>query len=202
MPFLTLVLLLAGTTAPPDPLNGVIRRLEEHYNRLETLKAGFVQFYRAEERAPVHEEAGTVYLKKPGRMRWEYTRTETKLFISDGKMVYFYAPEDRQVTRMPAATSGDVRTPLGFLLGRLNLKRSFGHVELAQDFAPLDPGNPVLRLTPKAKEERFRELFLEVDQQSRIRRLVVEEGDSSPQRVPLERRGGQSPPGRRPFLAL
>ena len=140
-----------------------------------SLKASFVQIYRDGDRAQAREEAGVVYLKKPGRMRWEYTRPENKLFVSDGKIVYFYAPEDRQVTRMPAADSEDVRTPLRFLLGKLNLKRSFRVVELARDQAPLDPGNPVLHLLPKSAQERFREMYLEVDQQYRFRRLIIYE---------------------------
>lgn len=179
MPPAPCLLFLLLALPAPDQLENIVRRLEEHYNRLETLKASFVQLYRAEERAAVREEAGTVYLKKPGRMRWEYTRPEVKLFISDGKMVYLYAPEDRQVTRMPARESADVRTPLRFLLGRMNLKRSFGRIEMVQDFAPLDPGNSVLRLLPKSQGERFKELRVEVDQQSRIRRLVIYDQDGS-----------------------
>ena len=180
MPFAACFLLvLAAPPATWNELDQVVRRLEARYNRLETLKAQFVQLYRAAERAPIREEAGIVYFKRPGRMRWEYTRPEIKLFVSDGKTVYFYVPEDRQVTRMPAAESADLRAPLRFLLGRLHLRRSFGRVEWAKDFAPLDPGNPVLRLLPKGSEERFRELLVEVDQQSRIRRLVVYEGDGS-----------------------
>ena len=186
-----LLLLLAGPPAasrePANDLDQVVRGLESHYNRLQTLKVQFVQLYRAAPQAPIREEAGILYLKKPNRMRWEYTRPETKLFVSDGKTVYFYVPEDGQVTRMPAAESADLRAPLRFLLGRLNLRRAFGRVEWARDFAPFDPGNPVLRLWPKAEtghpEERgadsFRELLVEVDQQSRIRRLVIYEGDGA-----------------------
>jgi len=166
---MSLILLLALQI----PLDQTIRALETRYNRLETLKSNFTQIYREDERAAPREESGVVYLKKPGRMRWEYTRPEVKLFVSDGKNVYFYVPADRQVTRMPAAESDDVRTPLRFLLGKLNLKRSFRQVEMARDMAPLDPGNPVLHLLPKSRDERFREMYLEVDQQYRIRRLVI-----------------------------
>ncbi len=154
--------------------------MEARYNHIETLKAQFVELYRTAETASDREEAGTLYLKKPGRMRWEYTRPEVKLFVSDGKEVYFYVPADRQVTRMSAAESVDLRAPMRFLLGRLNLKREFARLEWARDFAPLDPGNPVLRLWPKKQdEERFRQLLVEVDPWSRIRRLVVYAVDGS-----------------------
>ncbi len=174
-----LLFLLAGSSEARHELDQVVRGLEAHYNRLETLKVQFVQLYQAAGRAPAREEAGTLYLKRPGRMRWEYARPETKLFVSDGKTAYFYVPEDRQVTRIRAAQSADLRIPLRFLLGRLHLRRAFGPVEMARDFAPLDPGNHVLRLGPRDPQDRFRDLLAEVDQQSRIRRLVVFEGDGS-----------------------
>lgn len=188
-----LLLFLAPPPAASIQLEQLIRALEAHYNSLQTLKASFVQLYQEGQGAPIREEAGVVYLRKPGRMRWEYTRPEVKLFISDGKMVYFYAPEDRQVTRMRAAESTDLRTPLRFLLGKLNLKRSFSRVELAGDVAPLDPANPVVRLLPKSPDERFRELLVEVDQHTRIRRLVIYETDGSRTEFRLSGEEGNPP---------
>ena len=163
--------------APPDDgVDEVVRVLQRHYNRLRTLKANFVQIYRTHERAPSREEAGILYLKKPGKMRWEYSRPEVKLFLSDGKRIFFYVPQDRQVTRIPVKRSADLRTPLRFLLGRMNLKREF-RVELASDAAPLDPGNPVLRLLPKGKDLRVQEMQLEIDGRKRIRRIRILEND-------------------------
>lgn len=173
---------LAGAQAPPPGSDRVaaelVRQIENHYNRLETLKANFIQVYKPDEQAPARQEAGTLYLKKPGRMRWEYTSPEVKLFLSDGKTIFFYVPADRQVTRVRAGQSSDLRTPLRFLLGRMKLKREF-RVSLAADAAPLDPGNPVLRLLPKRADERFRELLLEVDGRERIRRLRIVENDGA-----------------------
>ena len=163
----------ASTASPSTPrVDALVRVLEKHYNRMRTLKANFVQIYRTNERAPSREEAGILYLKKPGKMRWEYTRPEVKLFLLDGKRISFYVPQDGQVIRIPVKRSADLRTPLRFLLGRMNLKRTF-RVELARDAAPLDPGNPVLRLRPKKNRERFRELLLEVDGRQRLRRIKI-----------------------------
>ena len=159
-------------------MDQVVRTLERHYNRMRTLKANFVQIYKTDARAPSREEAGILYLKKPGKMRWEYTHPEVKLFLLDGKRIFFYVPQDSQVIRIPVKRSADLRTPLRFLLGRMNLKRTF-RVELARDAAPLDPGNPVLRLRPKKNRERFRELLLEVDGRQRLRRIKILESDGT-----------------------
>ncbi len=161
-----------------SPLDALIVRLEAHYNHLESLRAEFVQQYRADDRAPVRAESGTVSLRKPGKMRWDYAKPEPKQFLCDGKDAYFYAPADHQATRFSVKDSSDARIPLRFLLGKLNLRRIFARIELAVDLPPLDPGNPVLKLWPK-KGETFGDIYLEIDQQSRIRRLVIDEGDGS-----------------------
>jgi outer membrane lipoprotein carrier protein len=161
-----------------SPLDPVIARLEARYNHMESLRAVFVQQYRAAEQAAVREESGIVYFRKPGQMRWDYSKPEVKQFYCSGKEAYFYAPADHQATHFSVKDSSDVRIPLRFLLGKLNLRRIFANVELATDLAPLDPGDPVLKLWPK-KGETFREVYLEIDAQSRIRRLVIDDGDGS-----------------------
>lgn len=171
-------ILLLFALLEPFTVDQVVRGLEDHYNRLQSLKAQFIQVYRSSPQAPAREEYGMLYLKKPGKMRWEYASPEVKLFVSDGKTVYFYVPEDRQATRMLVKESADLRLPLRFLLGRMNLKREF-RVELASDTAPLDPGNPVLRMTPRQQENRLREMVLEADTRDRIRRVKIIETDGT-----------------------
>jgi outer membrane lipoprotein-sorting protein len=75
-------------------------------------------------------ESGTAYFRKPGRMRWEYEAPEKKLFVADGKTVWFYVPADRTVTRAPMKESDDWRTPLALLTGKAKLDRICGKIEL------------------------------------------------------------------------
>ncbi len=171
-----MILLLCFALA--SPIDALIQRLEDHYNHLDSLRAVFVQQYRADLAGPVREESGIVMLRKPGKMRWEYSRPEQKLFLTDGKDAYFYAPADKQATRFSVKDSSDARVPLRFLLGKLNLRRIFATIEMATDLAPIDPGDAVLKLFPK-KGETFRDVFIEIDAQSRIRCLVIDEGDGS-----------------------
>jgi outer membrane lipoprotein carrier protein len=161
-----------------SPLDPVIARLEARYNQMESLRAVFVQQYRADEQATAREESGVVYLRKPGQMRWDYSKPEVKQFFCSGKEAYFYAPADHQATRFSVKDSTDARIPLRFLLGKLNLRHIFAKIEAATDLAPIDPGDPVLKLWPK-KGETFRDIYLEIDAQSRIRRLVIDDGDGS-----------------------
>lgn len=50
-------------------------------------------------------EEGTLFLLRPGRMRWEYTRPPGKLALADGTRTWLYTPEDRQVLMAPLAGS-------------------------------------------------------------------------------------------------
>src|SRR5271154_4442313 len=94
--------------------------LEEHYRHPQTLQAVFLERYsESQKRARI--ESGTVYFKRPGRMRWEYESPEKKLFLADGKTVWFYVPYDHTVTKAPAKESSDWRTPLALLTGKAEL---------------------------------------------------------------------------------
>ena len=100
----------------------VVRLLEARYRNVKTLKALFLQTYR-DGRSGLQVESGTVYFSRPGRMRWEYEAPETKLFIADGKTVWFFVPADRAATRAPMKESTDWRTPLAWLTGKAKLSQ-------------------------------------------------------------------------------
>src|SRR5579863_3823296 len=93
----------------------VLKGIENRYNHIQTLQASFVQTYkfRGPTRAP---EKGTLFLHKPGRMRWQYSVPEGKLFISDGQFFYDYDPADKSATKRKIKEDDDLRGPLAFLL--------------------------------------------------------------------------------------
>jgi outer membrane lipoprotein carrier protein len=84
----------------------------------------FEQTFTAQNR-PQRTEAGELFLRKPGRMRWQYTSPKGKLFLSDGKDIYLYTPASNRVEKMKVKESDDLRAPLGFLLGKLDFWRDF-----------------------------------------------------------------------------
>ena len=75
-------------------------RSEDHYRSVKTLKAIFLERY-SDGPQNIQLESGTVYFSRPGRMRWEYESPETKLFLVDGKTVWFFVPSDKTATRAP-----------------------------------------------------------------------------------------------------
>jgi outer membrane lipoprotein carrier protein len=124
-------------------------------------------------------EAGTLWLKKPGKMRWEYRSPREKLFVSDGKDAWFYVPGDRQARKTAAKKLEDVRSPLAFLLGKTKLEKELQGLSLAPDVTPMATGNVVLRGVPKALADRVNEVVVEVTPDHQIARIVIQEVDGS-----------------------
>jgi outer membrane lipoprotein carrier protein len=125
--FCVLFLALAAR-AFDSPLDLLVDGVEHRYNRAKTLSIDFTETYQAggRQRPP---EMGHLLLKKPGRMRWTYTKPEGKLFVSDGKNVFLYTAADNRVERSRLKASEDMRAPMAFLLGKLDMKREFKSFE-------------------------------------------------------------------------
>lgn len=152
-------------------LDQLINALQAKYNKLSSLAADFTQVYTAPGQRE-RRESGRLLLKKPGKMRWDYTSPETKLFLSDGKWLYEYVPAEKYATRSAISEAGDLRAPFAFLLGRGNLRRDFKRIEFAGE-SPIKAGNKVLRLVPKRAQD-FKELLVEVEPNSlQISRLSI-----------------------------
>jgi len=136
---------------PADSAKALAQLLEEHYRHAQTLRAVFLERYSTGPREAV-VESGTVYFRRPGRMRWEYEAPEKKLFLADGKIVWFYVPADHTATKAPIKESSDWRTPLALLTGKANLSRLCSHMGLTvQKGTPA--GHAVLRCLPKGENE-------------------------------------------------
>ncbi len=117
----------AGKSTNPQ-VDTLINQVEGHYNRAQTLAVDFTETFSVQGRVR-KPESGTLALRKPGRMRWDYSQPVGKLFVSDGKTVYLYTAVDKRVERSTLKASEDMRAPMAFLLGRLELKKEFASFE-------------------------------------------------------------------------
>jgi outer membrane lipoprotein carrier protein len=107
-------------------------------------------------------ERGRLFVKKPGKMRWDYTTPEQKQFVSDGVKMYSYIPQDKQVIVSTVPRDDEASTPALFLAGKGSLTR---------DFTPtlVDPppgaaaGARGLKLVPKSRQRDYDWLTLVVD---------------------------------------
>jgi len=174
--FFFLAASLANATDVAD-VHAMAQAVDSHYNRLRTLQSEFIETYRGNGMERV--ESGTLWLKKPGKMRWEYRSPKQKLFLSDGQNAWFYVPGDRQARKTPVRKLEDLRSPLGFLLGKTKLEKELQGLSRAPDLTPITAGDIVLRGVPKALAYRVNFVVLEITSENWIRRIVIEEVDGS-----------------------
>jgi len=167
--------LLAPGLAAAQDVHKLARAVDEHYNHLRTLQADFAEIYRGA--GMDRQESGTLLLKKPRKMRWEYRSPKEKLFVSDGKDVWFYLPAERQLRKTDLKKLDDLRSPLAFLLGKAKLESELQGLSRVVDQAPLGTGNTLLRGVPQAMADRVSEVQLEVTTLNQIVRIILVEAD-------------------------
>ncbi|HLK19029.1 MAG TPA: outer membrane lipoprotein carrier protein LolA [Bryobacteraceae bacterium] len=158
--------------ASPD-LTVILKGVEQRYNHAKTLQVQYNETYTVQGQAR-KSETGTLTLRKPGRMRWDYTAPAGKLFLSDGKDVYLYTPESHRVEKEPLKASEDMRAPMAFLLGKLDFSKEFRNFELK-------PEGTGFVVTARAKSDKlpYEKVEMLVTPDYEIRRLVVNGQDGS-----------------------
>jgi outer membrane lipoprotein carrier protein len=159
-------------TLPPTA-HDLSQRVDRHYNQLHTLKAGFVESY--EGLGMRRTESGTLLIRKPGQMKWEYSNPAGKLFLVDGHFAWFYSQGDPQVQRIAASQLDDLRSPLRFLLGHTELEKELGTLTLQ----PAANGQFTLTGQPKGQEKRVARITLTVTGDGIIRGIETEEVDGA-----------------------
>lgn len=156
-----------------DRVSEAIAGLQQRYASVETITADFVQTYLAT--GMKQTESGTLWMKKPGLMYWEYRAPEAKFFYADGRRTYLYVPEDRQVMVRSFTAEDLYNTPLEFLLGKGDILRSFDALPEGE-IKPVSGDTVMVRLVPKAANSDYSSLVLEIDRRTfDLRRLVIRE---------------------------
>jgi outer membrane lipoprotein carrier protein len=170
---LTLVVWAAGALcqAQQPDVKHVAAAVDDYYNHLKSLKAAFTEVYQGQGMS--RTESGTLWLKKPGRMRWEYHVPREKLFLIDSDHAYFYVTGEQQARKTPLRNLDDIRSPLRYLLGKTKLEKELEALSLAPDRTPLQAGDVVLRGVPKAMKDRISSVDLEISPAHEIHRIVI-----------------------------
>ena len=144
-------------------------RVDRHYDQLHSLKAGFREDYAG--MGMTRTESGTLLLRKPGRMLWQYSAPAGKIFLLDGKYAWLYSRGDAQVQRLPAKDLDDLRSPLRFLLGHTKLEKELTGLRITASAN----GQYTLSGLPKGQESRVSRLSLTVTAAGAITKIEVVE---------------------------
>ncbi len=151
------VLLLCTATAHADVRTDAVTRLQQRYDKTDTLQADFAQTVESATLAGTLESKGTVAFAKPNRMRWDYTSPEPQLIVGDGENLWIYQPDLKQVIKAPLKDAFQSTTPVTFLAGLGQVERDFD-VSLEKD----ESERWVLKLVPKQKGQGIGDMILGV----------------------------------------
>ena len=168
---------LAVTAVALPNVHQLARAVDDHYNHLHSLQAEFTEIYQGS--GIERTESGTLWLKKPGKMRWEYRSPEEKLFVGDGTNAWLYLPTEKQVRKSNMRKLEDLRSPLAFLLGKTKLEKELSGLAFAPEIHAWKDGDSVIRGVPRGMEDRVREVLLEVTPRYQIARILIHGVDDS-----------------------
>jgi outer membrane lipoprotein carrier protein len=164
--------LLAGRAAAAPSLDETLSALEAAQRRVVDLKAPFQQSSHNKSLNQTIDARGTLYLKKPGRLRWEYQTPTPQEIVSDGARLWVYTPELKQVNVAPAPQA--LAGPAGSFLEGLGQVREHFHPRFLNPAQPTDAqGLVVLDLTPKQPQPLLARLIVSVDPSSWLVRTAV-----------------------------
>jgi outer membrane lipoprotein carrier protein len=168
-----LALLVAAGLVSAQSLDEVLRDIEAAYGRMTDLRADFTQTAFNKSLNQTIPAKGTVYLKRGGKLRWEFTEPTPQEIVSDGKKLWVYTPTLNQanVAEAPEALAG----PAGSFLAGLGRLRTEFQVRFLNPAQPKDvEGNWVLDLTPKQPLPTLTRLILSLDPKNwEIKKAVV-----------------------------
>ncbi|HUS65504.1 MAG TPA: outer membrane lipoprotein carrier protein LolA [Kofleriaceae bacterium] len=159
--------------------NDLVDKVQKFYQSTAQLTAKFRQTTMNATFGLPQQSDGKVYLKKPGKMRWDYyskrsATTVTKSQISDGKTIWvvdkngkWYFKQDLTKSALPVAVT--------FLTGTGNLKNEFNAaIDKSGLYNKATPDDHVLKLTPKKPSVQIKALYLVVDPTNfRVKKSIV-----------------------------
>jgi outer membrane lipoprotein carrier protein len=142
----------------------VLIEIQNRYEKTNDFEAHFIQEYIGKVMKQPNRGEGKVYFKKKGMMRWDYTIPNQKL-LSDGRTLWYYQPDEKQVLVSDVSKVLKEKTPLAFLAGEGNLSRDFNILNLNESVSQKED-NYVVELVPKESLATLSKLILTVDKKT------------------------------------
>jgi outer membrane lipoprotein carrier protein len=167
---------LTGPTAAD-----LVAKVQSFYQNTTRFSAKFRQNYTNKAGFGSKVKDGKIYVKKPGRMRWDYKGNSSPIrasYLTDGTNAWMVEYDNKQYFRDKISES-TAPVAITFLSGKGDLRTEFT--------AELDTTNKyggktdhVLKLTPKKPSAQYKQLFLVVDPGNfRVKQSIVVEGNGN-----------------------
>ena len=148
-----------------EEVREVVKKIQARYEKTKDLQASFIQKTRIEGFSTPVISTGRFYIKKPGRLRWDYTEPATEEIYVNKEDVKMYVPEHKQVLIGKLTYMAASQAPLQLLQGVAKLDEEFD-IEPTANKERGAGGIPLVSLTPKqgrAEPERaIQKIVIEV----------------------------------------
>ncbi len=118
----------AGAPALPPPsgdATALARKVQAFYESTRDLKARFVQTYTYAAIGRRQVSKGTLEVKKPGKMRWDYASPTQKTIAVNGSRLVQWEPEANQAFVDDRFDATAMSAAVTFLLGKGSLEKEF-----------------------------------------------------------------------------
>jgi outer membrane lipoprotein carrier protein len=159
--------LASGSIKPAyaQTVQDVVTPVENHYRDLSDLTAKVVQKNVLKSIGKTQTFEGTLWIKKPGKLRLEYSNGQ--LILINNKAALFYSKKSEQVVKKTFTDFEHMNIPVAFLLGAAHIRDDF-------DVLQADPTTPrVLELLPRKPGAAMKKMRLVVDDAGRITDLTI-----------------------------
>lgn len=161
-------------------LNDVVSKVENNYKNVVAFRGSFNQTATLKTLNKVQQAQGDIFYKKPNKVKWQYTSPTEQEIISDGKTIWMYFPENRQVYiydltdtfNQEVSTQGQI--PGNFLSSLGDLKKDF-NVQWGTPRDRDERGNYIIELVPKKPMVNVRNIFIVVPKE-----LIAEAASRTP----------------------
>jgi outer membrane lipoprotein carrier protein len=164
---LNLLLFFASGTSLADtlPLDELIAKAQERYEKTQDLKAQFIQEVTIKSVNKTEREEGVVYVKNPRRMLWVYSKPKAKKLIINAKKAWLYIPEDHAAYVQDTENIYKSKLAVKFLSGIGKLSEDFD-VGFSKPDNVDKNGNYLLTLVPKVSDTGVDKLHITIDKEN------------------------------------
>ncbi|MBN1931184.1 MAG: outer membrane lipoprotein carrier protein LolA [Desulfobacterales bacterium] len=141
----------------PITLNEIINKVENRYTN-SGFSALFFQESTLKAMDITDTASGKIFIKRPGKMRWEYEKPENQIIITDAENLWIYRPADNQVMIGNAVNYFGDGKGGSFLSDIKLIEKNFKIT-----FEKTDPNhNYILKLIPNEKKYDLSEIYLSI----------------------------------------
>src|SRR2546421_2404496 len=170
MPILLALALLAAPHAK-DPGRALAQRVQRFYASTRDFSARFAQHYSYLALGRVEDSEGTVQVKKPGLVRWDYEKPDRRVIYLENRTLWIWRPDDQEAQVRENFGGDQLSSAFTFLWGKGDLLKEF-----APRTVPPPAGLPdgdALELTPLKPTPGVQKLLFVVGKDGQVLASVV-----------------------------